>query len=97
MYVDDIILTGDDNDELEELKKTFAKEFEIKDLGQLLYFLGMEIARTKKAISISQRKYALDLLKEIGMLRCKLAETPIEANWKHRDTEVGDSIDMGKY
>ena len=53
VYVDDIILTRDDNEEREELKKTLENEFEIKDLGQLRYFLGMEIARTKKGISIS--------------------------------------------
>ena len=44
VYVDDIILTGDYGDELLRLKKLLAKEFEIKDLGPLSYFLGMEVA-----------------------------------------------------
>ena len=47
-YVDDNILTGDDLEELGQLKGFSAQEFEIKDLGQLQYFLGMEVARTKK-------------------------------------------------
>ena len=45
-----------------------AKELEIKDLGHLKYFFGIEIARSKNEIFVSQRKYTLDLLKEIGML-----------------------------
>ena len=63
VYVDDIILTGDDIEEIERLKKILGKEFEIKDLGQLKYFLGMEVARSKNGILISQKKYTVDLLK----------------------------------
>ncbi|RVW13599.1 Retrovirus-related Pol polyprotein from transposon RE1 [Vitis vinifera] len=78
----DIILTTDDIVEMERLKKSLAAEFEIKDLSPLRYFLGMEVARNRSDISISQRKYILDLLEEIGMLRCKLADTPINHNLK---------------
>lgn len=62
VYVDDIIVTGDCEEEIRSLKVFLAQEFEIKDLGNLKYFLGMEVARSKKGISISQRKYVLDLL-----------------------------------
>ncbi|RVX20745.1 Retrovirus-related Pol polyprotein from transposon TNT 1-94 [Vitis vinifera] len=67
-----------------ETTSNFNKEFEIKDLGNLKYFLGMEIARSKKGIAVSQRKYVLDLLNETGMLGCKPAETPMDtlSNWK---------------
>ena len=82
VYVDDIILTGDENLELERLKKTLTREFERKDLGPLIYFLGMEFARSKKGIFISQRKCILDLLSETGLLGCKATETPIELNLK---------------
>lgn len=78
VYVDDIVITGDDYDQIKHLKSLLANEFEVKDLGQLKYFLGMEIARTKNGIYVSQRKYTLDLLKETGMLGCKAANTPIE-------------------
>ena len=52
VYEDDIILTGDDNAELENLKKGLAKDFEIKDLGTLKYFLGMEFARFEEGIFV---------------------------------------------
>ena len=68
VYVDDIILTGDDEDEMARLKKSFANEFEIKDLGQSRYFLGIEVLRNRSGIFVSQRKYILDLLTEIGLL-----------------------------
>ena len=54
--VDDIILTSDYKEKLSGMKKHLAKEFEIKDLVYLRYFLGMEVARSKKGIFVSQRK-----------------------------------------
>ncbi|WRX30654.1 Reverse transcriptase [Theobroma cacao] len=51
VYVDDIILTEDDTKKMERLKKTLRSEFEIKNLGQLRYFLGMEVAKSKKDIA----------------------------------------------
>ena len=54
-----------------------ADEFEIKDLGNLNYFLGIEVARLREGISVSQRKYTIDLLKETGMTGCKLADSLI--------------------
>ena len=56
VYINDIILTGDDETELAALKKKLAKEFQIKDLGILKYFLGMEFARSKEGIFVNQRK-----------------------------------------
>lgn len=44
MYVDDIILTGNDRDEIERFKRLLTEEFETKDLGSLKYFLGIEVA-----------------------------------------------------
>ena len=61
--MNDIILTGNHEEEIKGLKDFLAKEFEVKDLGILKYFVGMEVARSKNGISISQRKYILDLLK----------------------------------
>jgi len=65
---------------MERLKRNLATEFEIKDLGSLKYFLGMEVARSKKGISVSQRKYVLDLLQETGMSGCRTVDTPVDPN-----------------
>ncbi|CAL5350327.1 unnamed protein product [Camellia sinensis] len=97
VYVDDIVLTGNDSGEIPLLKKYLAKEFEIKDLGSLKYFLGIEVARSKDGIFISQRKYVLDLLKETGMLGCKACATPLEPNQKLGDDEGGEVVDKGSY
>ncbi|RVW14716.1 Retrovirus-related Pol polyprotein from transposon RE1 [Vitis vinifera] len=82
VYVDDIILSGNDMEELQNLKKYLSEEFEVKDLGNLKYFLGMEVARSRKGIVVSQRKYILDLLKETGMLGCKPIDTPMDSQKK---------------
>jgi hypothetical protein len=80
IYVDDMIVTGDDADEIERLQECLSTEFEMKDLGGLKYFLGIEVAKTKNGIYLSQRKYILDLLSETGMLECKPVESLIVQN-----------------
>ncbi|KAJ4721114.1 Retrovirus-related Pol polyprotein from transposon TNT 1-94 [Melia azedarach] len=96
VYVDDIILTGNDEKEARRLKEELNKEFEIKDLGNLGYFLGIEVARSRKGIFLSQRKYVTDLLKETGMLGCKAVGTPIEVNHK-LETLKGGLVNKEKY
>lgn len=70
VYVDDMIVTGNDEGEREVLQKYLSTEFEMKDLGPLKYFLGLEVSRSKEGIFLSQRKYTLDLLQETGMVTC---------------------------
>lgn len=62
------------------LKVYLGKEYKNKDLGKLKYFLGIEVDRTQKGIVISQRKYTLDLLEEIGKLGEKPIDKPVEQN-----------------
>jgi hypothetical protein len=65
-------------------------------LGQLRYFLGIEVSRSSKGIYLSQIKYILDTLSETGMLGCRPALTPIEQN--HRLTsESGQPVDRAQY
>ncbi|KAL5857491.1 hypothetical protein ACOSQ3_004949 [Xanthoceras sorbifolium] len=87
VYVDDIILTGDDIVEIEKLNKALAAEFE----------LGMEFARSKRGIFVSKNKYVLDLLKETGLMGCRHAETPIEANLKLEAEKSDAHVDKEKY
>ncbi|RDY01939.1 putative mitochondrial protein, partial [Mucuna pruriens] len=92
VYVDHIILIGDDVFEMNRLKSSISITFEIKDLGSLRYFLGMEVAKSKKGIMILQKKYILDLLKETRMSGCRPVDTPIGPNQKLCDEKV-DRVD----
>ena len=96
VYVDDIILTRDDLVKMDRLKQSLATNFEIKDLGALKYFLGMEVAHSKKRIIVSQRKYTLDLLKETGMSGYKPIDTPVEYNLKLGEGEKA-LVDARRY
>nr|GFA62419.1 ribonuclease H-like domain-containing protein [Tanacetum cinerariifolium] len=80
VYVDDIIITGNNSSEIEKLKAFLKTKFMIKDLGRLKYFLGIEIIDTKNGLCLFQRKYCLDLLTEFGLLACKPSATPLEQN-----------------
>lgn len=64
-YVDDFVVTCDDYYEINNLKGFLSKEFEIKDLGLLRYFLSIEVARSKDEIFLSYRKYVLNLLQVV--------------------------------
>ncbi|RDX78992.1 putative mitochondrial protein, partial [Mucuna pruriens] len=81
----------------EQVERGFFAEFEIKDLGSLRYLLGMEIAHSKKGIVLSQRKYILDLLKEIGKIICKPTNTPIDPNQKFGNRKEGTPMDTSTY
>ena len=64
-------------------------------MGELRYFLGTEVARSKKEISVSQRKCVLDLLAETGMLGCKPSDTPMDAGRRSKDE--GSLVDVDRY
>lgn len=97
MYVDDIILTGDDENEISWLKTCLAIEFEIKDLESLKYFPRMKVAWFKRGIAVFQWKYILDLLKEIRMSGYKPIDTLIDPNKKLEDNKQRDPIDTTQY
>ena len=87
VYVDDIVLTGNSLAEIERIKHILHINFHIKDLGKLKYFLGIEVAHSDKGISLCQRKYCLDLLKDSGMLGCKPSSTPMDSSLRlHNDS-----------
>ncbi|KAK3040300.1 hypothetical protein RJ639_028215 [Escallonia herrerae] len=92
VYVDDIVITGDDCIGITSLKKFQQTKFHTKDLGQLKYFLGIEVTRSKKGIFLSQRKYVLDLLAETGKAGTKPCNTPMNPS-VHLTKDDGDRFD----
>ncbi|RVX01324.1 Retrovirus-related Pol polyprotein from transposon RE1 [Vitis vinifera] len=82
VYVDDMVVTRNDPEERKALQNYISREFEMKDLGPLKYFLRIEVSRSSEGIFLSQRKYALDLLQETGMSGCQPVNTPIEEGLK---------------
>nr|GEY69480.1 putative ribonuclease H-like domain-containing protein [Tanacetum cinerariifolium] len=97
IYVDDMIVTGDDKEEITKLKKYLFTEFEMKDLGRLKYFLGIEVLRSKQGIFMCQKRYTLDLLVETGMIDCKPAYTLMIVNQKLYMEEKAKLADKGRY
>ena len=97
VYVDDIIITGNDDDERERLQKGLMSEFAIKNLGQMKFFLGIEVAHSTQGILLSQQKYILDLLTETGFFECQHVRTPIEVNHKLTLNECEEKVDIGRY
>ena len=97
VYVDDIVITGNDESFIAQLKQALASEFQVKDLGQMRYFLGMEITRSRKGNNVSQRKYTLDLLHETGMLGAKPEETPMDDQYKLEIKEKGVPANTERY
>ncbi|KAG7556307.1 Reverse transcriptase RNA-dependent DNA polymerase [Arabidopsis suecica] len=82
VYVDDIVIAGNNEEVIDQLKKDLAQAFKLRDLGPLKYFLGLEIARSEEGISVCQRKYTLELLEETGLLGCRPSSIPMEPSIK---------------
>ncbi|KAM1032895.1 hypothetical protein TB2_035958 [Malus domestica] len=97
IYVDDMIITSDDLDEITKLEKNLSAEFEMKNLGDLKYFLGVEVARLSRGIFLSQRKYVLDLLKETCIFGCEPVDTPIVEKHYLGIYPDQEPMDKGRY
>ncbi|RVX02060.1 Retrovirus-related Pol polyprotein from transposon RE1 [Vitis vinifera] len=97
VYVDDIVITGSDQNGIQNLKQHLFTHFQTKDLGKLKYFLGIEIAQSSSGVVLSQRKYALDILEETGMLDCKPIDTPMDPNVKLIPGQGEPLRDPGRY
>ena len=82
LYVDDIIITGDSEVLIAEVKVALQAEFDMKDLGDLNFFLGLEIKYLKNGLFLSQHKYASDLVHKAGLDSCNSHMTPCQSGFK---------------
>ena len=82
---------------IDGMKRKLAAEFEMKELGMMHYFLGMEVWETTDGIFLGQGKHAVEILKRFGMMDCKSMTTPIASNMKLLCDASSESIDTTMY
>jgi hypothetical protein len=92
IYVDYLTITRDSDANISDLNKLLKQKFEMKDLGELRYFLGIEVIQSPKGIWLLQRQYALNKLSEYGMMGYKPISIPLEQNVK-LSADEGDLVE----
>jgi len=97
LYVDDLLVTGDDIQEIDKFKMSMLQVFEMTDLGVMNYFLGMEVHQSNDGIFISQRKYGMDLLRKFKMESCNPVATPLAVNEKLSKADGDAKADVTQF
>ena len=97
VYVDDSLLIGNNPTCVTALKKFLDDQFGLKDLGSFRYFLGLVVARTDVGVSLTQRKYALEILKDTGFISYKLVQFRMEKNLRLSKYEGMLLVEPGMY
>ena len=92
LYVDDLVITGSNTREIKNLKTQLGSEFEMTDLGELSYFLGIEFMKTSRGIIMHQVKYINETLKRFHMQNCNSVTVPVEANLKIDNSESEQNV-----
>ena len=82
-----MIITGDDTAAIQSLQSHLSRQFQMKDLGPLRYFLGLEVARSERGILLSQQKYLSDILSRSALTDTRTADTPLELHVKLRPSD----------
>ncbi len=82
VYVDDIIIASSSHDATNALLKSLNQEFALKDLGELHYFLVIEVKKVNDGIILTQEKYAKYVLRRVNMTNCKAGNTPLSISEK---------------
>ncbi len=96
LYVDDLILIGDDQ-LIMSCKEDLAREFEMKDMGLMHYFLSMEVWQRNGELFVSQGKYANEILRRFHMEKCNPMQNPLADNWRKDDATSGEVVEAIVY
>jgi hypothetical protein len=94
--VDDLFLTGNGK-HIVDCRRKLASKFEMKDLGMMHYFLGLEVWKKPDEIFLSQGKYAVEILKIFKMIDCKSMSTPMVKNLKLLIDNSSEIVDVTMY
>lgn len=97
VYVDDVIVTGDDDDSITDLKSHLHSQFGVKDLGLLHYFLGIEVNYTSSGIVLCQQKFAKELLRDFGFDFSQKDLTPLPVHLRLSQTDGAVNTDPELY
>ncbi|XP_028116204.1 putative disease resistance protein RGA4 [Camellia sinensis] len=97
LYVDDLLVTGDNAQMIEEFKQEMMQVFEMTDLGLMTYFLGLEVQQSQNEVFICQKKYAKEILKKFQMEECKAINTPMGQKEKLSKEDGASKVDEGYY
>lgn len=87
LYVDDMIITSDNVDVINKLKLQLSKQFEMKDLGTLCYFLGIEVAYSPRGYLLSQYKNISNILDQACYYDTRITDSPLELNVKYASSD----------
>jgi histone deacetylase 1/2 len=99
VYVDDIVVVSSSDSAVDALLHDLGMDFALKDLGELHYFLGIEVKKETDGIILSQEKYARDIIACVNMTGCKPVDTPLSTSEKLSlvDGEILSSDDSTRY
>ncbi|WVZ85162.1 hypothetical protein U9M48_032112 [Paspalum notatum var. saurae] len=97
VYVDDLLITGEQPMEIEAFKVEMKKLFKMSDLGPLSYYLGIEVKQGRRGIELRQSAYAIKLLDKAGMGRCNACATPMEVRPKLSKNGTSPAVDATLY
>jgi hypothetical protein len=96
LYVNDLFLTGVEP-LIIQFKRELASKFNMKDLGLMHYYLGLEVWKTHGEIFLGQGKYVLKILQKFGMMDCKSMETPMVTDLKKMRDFDSNPVDLSIY
>ncbi|KAG8088798.1 hypothetical protein GUJ93_ZPchr0011g28728 [Zizania palustris] len=97
LYVDDMLITGDDGEHISQVKKQLSEQFLMSDLGPLSYFLGIEVLHSAKGYYLSQSKYIRDLISRSGIIGNRTTVTPMDLHLQLCPTDVTPLEDASRY
>ncbi|KAJ7971218.1 Retrovirus-related Pol polyprotein from transposon TNT 1-94 [Quillaja saponaria] len=97
LYVDDMIIIGDNNDEISSLRAELSIRFEMKNLGEIGCFLSLEVERSEEGYFISQKRYATSVVERFSMGEAKAMAIPIEPHLKLKKNEGRTLKDLKKF